>query len=127
MKATIKICLLLIGLAITSVGCKKINKSEDLRIDLISNFENDLVTIKLDQEEIFSKYVTTNSLDGFAEIIIVNIPKGRYQLTIKINSSEAETKFKHEAGRYIRICYENSSAEHDSEYGAITISSDILE
>jgi len=127
MKNIIKISFLFIVLAIASVSCKKINKSEDLRIDLISKFENDLVTLKLDQEEIFSQYVTTDPFDGLSEIIIVNVPKGKYELTIIINSFEVETKFKHEAGRYIRICYENNSPEHDSEYRAINISSDILE
>ena len=99
--------ILVFGLVLSS--CKKINQKTDLRIDLVSNFEDDYVILKLDDEIIFSDFVTTNHLIGVGEIIVLNRKKGEYKLSLSINGIEVEEKFKHVDGMYLVIGYDDSS------------------
>ncbi|MFN5630020.1 MAG: hypothetical protein ACK48W_12130, partial [Bacteroidota bacterium] len=49
----------LIILAILLCGCKKLNIEKELRIDLGTQFQNEMVIIKLDNSVIFSDSVRT--------------------------------------------------------------------
>lgn len=99
--------IILFGLVLSS--CKKINQKTDLRIDLLSQFEDDYVILKLDDETIFSDYVTTSPLLGVGEIIVLNRAKDKYKLFISINGMEVDEKFKHKEGMYLVIRYDDPS------------------
>jgi len=43
-------------------GCKKLDIEKELRIDIGTQFQNDVVTIKLDNDVIFSDSVSTNPI-----------------------------------------------------------------
>jgi hypothetical protein len=43
-------------------GCKKLDIEKKLRIDIGTQFQNDVVTIKLDNDVIFSDSVSTNPM-----------------------------------------------------------------
>jgi hypothetical protein len=109
MKHILKYLLMIIVFGLVLSSCKKINQKTDLRIDLVSQFEDDYVILKLDDETIFSDYVTTNHLLGFGEIIVLNRAKGKYKLSISINGNKVEEKFKHTEGMYLVIRYNDPS------------------
>lgn len=49
-------------------GCKKLDIEKELRIDIGTQFQNDFVTIKLDNDVIFSDSVSTNPILGVSKI-----------------------------------------------------------
>lgn len=89
-------------------GCKKLDIKKELRIDISSRFENDLVTIKLDNNVIFSDYVSTNNLVGFAKILTFDYPIGKYDISVTVNGIEKKDKFRHKENRYIHISFDKS-------------------
>lgn len=96
------------GLVLSS--CKKFNQKTDLRIDLVSQFQDDYVILKLDNETIFSDYVTTNLIIGVGEIITHNCAEGKYKLSVSINGTEVEEKIKHKEGMYVVVGYNDQSS-----------------
>lgn len=113
MKLSFSKKLIFLFLLITSFityGCKKLSIDKELRIDMTSQFQNDLVTIKLDKDVVFSDTVRTSSTLGVAKIIKLDYPIGKYEISVNVNGVEQTDKFRHKHGRYINISYNRTSA-----------------
>ena len=119
MKHIYKFTLFIILFGLIFSSCKKIEQKTDLRIDLKTHFEDDYVILKLDDETIFSDYVSTDYISGFGEIIVINHKKGEYKLSISINGHVKEEIFNHNEGMYIVIRFDDPSTislEFPDEY-----------
>jgi len=97
---SILLLLLLFG------SCKKLNIKQELRIDLGSNFSNQHVKIKLDNELIFSQNISTNQMNGFAEIINLDYAIGKYKISVNVGGIEVMDKFRHKKDRFIKIDFD---------------------
>lgn len=93
------------------LGCKKFNIDKELRIDIGTQFNNDNVSIKLDDNEVFSGNVSTSPLLGVGEILIFDYPIGRYELTVNINGVETKEKFRHKKNRFVYITFNKTSSK----------------
>jgi hypothetical protein len=100
-----------LSITFTIFGCKKLDIEKELRIDIGTQFNNDYVSIKLDDNEVFSGNVSTNSLLGVGEILIFDYPIGRYELTVNINGIETKEKFRHKKNRFVYISFDKASSE----------------
>jgi hypothetical protein len=103
--------LLFIALSILfiSFSCKKLNIKKELRIDLGTHFQNDFVTIKLDDHVVFSETVSTNPVLGVAKVVNLNYPIGKYEISVTVNGKEKTDKVRHQKNRYIYISYDAAS------------------
>lgn len=84
-------------------GCKKLDIEKELRIDIGAQFQNDFVTIKLDNDVIFSDSVSTNPILGISKILIFDYPIGKYEISVNVNGIEKRNKVRHKNNRYIYI------------------------
>jgi hypothetical protein len=92
-------------------GCKKLDIEKELRIDLGTQFQNDMVIIKLDNTVIFSDSVSTNNLLGFAEILILKYPIGKYKISVNVNGNEKTDNFRHKTNRFVYISYDKITSQ----------------
>lgn len=92
-------------------GCKKLDIEKELRIDIGTQFQNDFVTIKLDDKIIFSDSVSTNPILGVSEIIIIDYPIGKYDISVNVNGIEKTDKFRHKKNQFIYISYDQNTSE----------------
>jgi hypothetical protein len=106
----------LIIFAILLCGCKKLNIEKDLRIDLGTQFKNEMVIIKLDNTVIFSDSVRTNNLTGFAKILTLNYPIGKYEISVCVNGNEKTDKFRHKTDRFVYISYDKNTSQISIKY-----------
>lgn len=109
----VKIHLFLFGLCLVffSMGCKKLNIEKECRIDIGAYFEKDFVIIKLDDEIIFSDSVNTSALLGVAEILKIEYPIGKYEISVNVNGIEKVERFRHKDNCFIYISFDNTSSE----------------
>lgn len=105
-----KIILLALSLFFISIGCKKLNPKKELRIDLGTSFNNDLVAIRLDDTIIFSDTVSTNNSLSVAKILTDSYPIGQYQISVTVNGVEKTSKFRHKKDCYIYVSYDKSTS-----------------
>lgn len=110
------ILLILVFIQVFAVGCKKLNIEKELRIDIGSGFQNDFVTIKLDNNIVFSDTVSTNQMLGMSKILKFNYPTGKYDISVSINGSVKEDKFRHTNNRFVYISYNQSSSSLEITY-----------
>ena len=110
--------ILFIALSILfiSFSCKKLNIKKDLRIDLGTHFQNDFVTIKLDNHVVFSETVSTNPVLGVAKVVNLDYPIGKYEISVTVNGKEKTDKVRHQKNRYIYISYDKSSSDIQITY-----------
>ncbi len=94
-----------------SFSCKKLKIEKELRIDVGTQFQNDVVTIKLDDDVVFSGSVSTNTVLGVSEILTFNYPIGQYHISVIVNGVEKTSKFKHKKNRFIYISYEKQTSD----------------
>jgi len=92
-------------------GCKKLDIEEELRIDIGTQFQNDFVTIKLDNNVIFSDSVSTNPILGVSKILIFDYPIGKYEISVNVNGIEKKDKVRHKKNRFIYISFDKPSSE----------------
>jgi len=92
-------------------GCKKLDIEEELRIDIGTQFQNDFVTIKLDNNVIFSDNVSTNPILGVSKILIFDYPIGKYEISVNVNGIEKKDKVRHKKNRFIYISFDKPSSE----------------
>ncbi len=112
----LKLLLFTLSLLFFSVGCKKLNIKKELRIDIGSQFQNDFVIIKLDNDIVFSDNVSTNSTTGFSKILTFKHPIGKCSISVSVNDVEKLDEFKHEKNRYIYISFDKISSEITISY-----------
>ncbi len=113
-----KFLLFTLSLLFISFGCKKINIEKELRIDIGTQFQNDFVTIKLDNNVVFSDSVSTNSILGFSKTLIFDYPVGKYEISVSVNGIEKVDKFRHKKDRFIYISFDKVSSEINILYPA---------
>ena len=113
-----KIFLLALSLFFISFGCKKLNPKKELRIDLGTHFNNDLVTIKLDDKITFSDSVSTNAILSVAKILTYNYPVGKTKISVTVNGVEKTSNFKHQKDRFIYISYDKETSDINIVYPA---------
>lgn len=106
-----KILLLALSLFFISFGCKKLNPKKELRIDLGTHFNNDLVTIELDNRIVFSDSVSTNNILSVAKILKYNYPVGKTTISVHVNGVVKTSKFKHQQDRFIHISYDKQTSD----------------
>lgn len=104
------------SLVFITAGCKKLNLNKELRIDMGAHFQNDLVTISLDDEVIFSDTVTTNHVLGVAKILNFDHPIGEYTITVNVDDVEKSDVFRHKTDRFIYISYDESASKINITY-----------
>lgn len=85
------------------VGCGKIGFKQDLRIDIGAIFNNDEVTVQLDDETVFTGTVTTDEILGFAKILTLKAKKGKRKLVVTVNGVEKTERFNQQKGTVIYI------------------------
>lgn len=103
--------LLTLSILFISFSCKKLKIEKELRIDVGTQFQNDVVTIKLDDDVVFSGSVSTNTVLGVSEILTFNYPIGQYHISVIVNGVEKTSKFKHKKNRFIYISYEKQTSD----------------
>ena len=96
----------MLSMTLIVIGCKKLDIDRELRIDIGTHFNNDNVSIKLDDDEIFTGNVSTNQIFGVGEILTFNYPIGRYEITVNVNGIETKEKFRHKKDRFVYIHYD---------------------
>lgn len=99
-------------------GCKKLDIEKELRIDIGTQFQNDFVTIKLDNNVIFSDSVNTNPILGVSKILIIDYPIGKYEISVNVNGIEKKDKVRHKKNRFIYISFDKPSSEISISYPA---------
>lgn len=99
-------------------GCKKLNIEKEIRIDIGTQFQNDFVTIKLDDYVVFSDSVSTNPILGVSEILIFDYPIGQYEISVKVNGVEKKDHFRHKQDRFIYLSLEESTSQICISYPA---------
>ncbi len=109
---------LAVSILLISVGCKKCNVKQELRIDIGTQFQNDFVTVKLDNKVVFSENVSTNPSLGVAEILTFDYPVGRYDISVSVNGLVKTDKFKHEKNRFVYISFDKQASTIDIVYPA---------
>lgn len=92
-------------------SCKKLNIEKNLCIDIGTGFQNDFLTIKLDNKILFSDIANTNSVIGVAKQLEVKQPIGKYNLTININGIDKVEKFKHKKNRIINVSFDRKYSD----------------
>ncbi len=97
-------------------GCKKFNIEKELRIDIGTQFQNDFVTIKLDNNIVFSDSVSTNPLLGVSKIIIIDYPIGKYDISVNVNGIEKTDKVRHKKNRFIYISFDKPTSVINISY-----------
>jgi len=110
-----KLPLLLFVLTVFSISCHKNDSSEVLRIEMREGFENDQVEILLDDQLVYSGSVFTDAESGLGEVLLLDLPTGRYEITISVNGFVVSEKFKHKNGLWIVIRYDNEQHGGQSE------------
>jgi hypothetical protein len=99
-------------------GCKKLDIEKELRIDIGTHFHNDFVTIRLDDNIIFSDSVTTNTILGVSKILNFDYPIGKYEISVNVNGIEKTDKFRHKKNRFIYIAFDKATSEIKISYPA---------
>jgi hypothetical protein len=99
-------------------GCKKLDIEKELRIDIGTQFQNDFVTIKLDNNVIFSDSVSTNPILGVSKILIFDYPIGKYEISVNVNGIEQTDKVRHKKNRFIYIAFDKATSEIKISYPA---------
>ncbi len=107
---------LFILLLFSLISCKKLSSDSELRINLGSQFQNDWVKVKLDNELLLADTITTNEVLGVAQVIQNDYPKGKYQLTVEVNGQTVSEKFRHKKNRFIVVNYSKSHETITIEY-----------
>lgn len=97
-------------------GCKKLDIERELRIDIGSFYQNDFVSIQLDDNVVFSDSVSTNTILGVAEILVFEYPIGKYEITVNVNGIIKKEKFRHNEGRFVYIAFDKPSSEITISY-----------
>ena len=97
-------------------GCKKLDIEKELRIDLGTHFQNDFVTVKLDDNVIFSDSVSTNEILGVSKVLILDYPIGNYDISVNVNGIEKTDKVRHKKNRFIYISFDKSTSEINISY-----------
>lgn len=116
-KSTYIIAVLSIACVVCiSLACKKLNIKQELRIDLVSQFKDEQVTIKLDDKVVFSDQVTTLNQLSVAKIVTFDHPIGRYEISVTVNGTEFKDKFRHKKDCYLIIYYNEATNEISVEY-----------
>lgn len=98
------------------VGCKKLDIEKELRIDLGTQFQNDFVTIKLDNDVIFSDSVSTNPILGVAKILNIDYPVGKYEISVIVNGIIKTDTFRHKNNRFVYISYDQTTSAITIKY-----------
>jgi hypothetical protein len=99
-----------------SAGCKKLDIERELRIDIGSFYQNDFVSIQLDDNVVFSDSVSTNAILGVAEILVFEYPIGKYEITVNVNGTIKKEKFRHNEDRFVYISFDKPSSEITISY-----------
>ena len=115
MKQILKIVASIV-LTLFFVRCNNATLEEELRIDLGVNYDNDSVSIAIDDYEIFSGIVSTNHALGVGEIIVANHPTGRHKLTVDVNGTISSDNFRHKKGRFIYIEFDKATSKITISY-----------
>ena len=97
-------------------GCKKLDIEKELRIDIGTQFQNDVVTLKLDNDVIFSDSVSTNLILGVSKILKFDYPIGKYEMSVNVNGIEKRNKVRHKNNLYIYISFDKTSSEISITY-----------
>lgn len=97
-------------------GCKKLDIEKELRIDIGTQFQNDFVTIKLDDNVIFSDSVSTNPILGVSKILIIDYPIGKYDISVNVNGIEKTDKVRHKKNRFIYISFDKPTSVINISY-----------
>jgi hypothetical protein len=97
-------------------GCKKLDIEKELRIDIGTQFQNDFVTIKLDDNIIFSDSVSTNPILGVSKILIIDYPIGKYDISVNVNGIEKTDKVRHKKNRFIYISFDKPASVINISY-----------
>jgi hypothetical protein len=97
-------------------GCKKLDIEKELRIDIGTQFQNDFVTIKLDDNIIFSDSVSTNPILGVSKILIIDYPIGKYDISVNVNGIEKTDKVRHKKNRFIYISFDKPTSVINISY-----------
>ena len=97
-------------------GCKKLDIEKELRIDIGRQFQNDVVTIKLDNDVIFLDSVSTNPILGVSKILKFDYPIGKYEMSVNVNGIEKRNKVRHKNNLYIYISFDKTSSEISITY-----------
>jgi hypothetical protein len=97
-------------------GCKKLDIEKELRIDIGTQFQNDFVIVKLDDNIIFSDSVSTNPILGFSKIITIDYPIGRYDISVNVNGIEKTDRVRHKKNRFIYISFDKSTSVINISY-----------
>ena len=97
-------------------GCKKLDIEKELRIDIGTQFQNDFVTVKLDDNIIFSDSVSTNPILGVSKILIIDYPIGKYDISVNVNGIEKTDKVRHKKNRFIYISFDKSTSAISISY-----------
>jgi hypothetical protein len=97
-------------------GCKKLDIEKELRIDIGTQFQNDFVTIKLDDNIVFSDSVSTNPILGVSKILIIDYPIGKYDISVNVNGIEKTDKVRHKKNRFIYISFDKPTSVINISY-----------
>lgn len=108
--------LLLVACTFVLTSCKKDGNEKKLRIDIGPKFTNELVILKLNNEEIFAKKILTNSYYDVTRILKFYYSKGAYELSVSVDGIEKKLKFKHKRETYIYLTYDKNSGEISIEF-----------
>ena len=92
-------------------GCKKLGIEEELRIDIGTYFQDDFVTIKMDDNVIFSDSISTNSVLGVSKILVFDYPIGKYEITVDVNGISKKEFFRHKKNRFIYISFKKENSD----------------
>jgi S-adenosylmethionine synthetase len=97
-------------------GCKKLDIEKELRIDIGTQFQNDFVKIKLDNNIIFSDSVSTNQILGVSRILIIDYPIGKYDISVNVNGIEKKDKIRHKNDMFIHISFDKLTSTINISY-----------
>ena len=92
-------------------GCKKLGIEEELRIDIGTYFQDDFVTIKMDDNVIFSDSISTNSVLGVSKILVFDYPIGKCEITVDVNGISKKEFFRHKKDRFIYISFTKENSD----------------
>lgn len=108
--------LLLIAFSFALSSCEKDGNEKKLRIDIGPTFNNELVILKLNNQEIFAKKILTHPIYDVSRILKLYYPKGEYELLVSIDGIVKIVKFKHKRETYIYLAYDANSGEITIEF-----------
>lgn len=86
-------------------------------MNLQGNFNQDSITIFLDNQQIFSKQVTTNNLLGLADVVApISKESGSHQLKIEMNGISTAENFNLQSALYVGINFNPTTKKFELIY-----------